>query len=244
MYVASLSARASSPGLSAPPHSPNTPSRVLAVDPQPLFRCGVATALKAAGDFSVVEEARTTGEALRTLRRTPVDFVVTELRLGGGASGLDLVRSTRVEHPAVGVLVLASGEEVVYGPRALRAGAHGFVDKAAAPSVLVDALRAIRRGEAVMSDELRDRLARRSGNGHDSDLLDPTDALTDRELEVFGLIGGGLSTREVAAALHLSPKTVETYRRHIKQKLRIASPTALVRHAALWAHHEGKSDEA
>ena len=188
----------------------------------------------------MVEEAATTGEALQTLRRTPVDFVVTELRLGGGASGLDLVRSARVEHPAVCVLVLAGGEEVVYGPRALRAGAHGFVAKAAPPDVLVEALRSIRRGEAVMSEHLRERLARHEARGAAAGLLDPTDALTDRELEVFELIGGGLSTREVAAALHLSPKTVETYRRHIKQKLRIASPTALVRHAALWVHHEGK----
>ena len=243
MYVAPLVSVPFPPGLSAPLRPSSTPSRVLSVDPQPLFRRGVATALTAAGDFSVVEEAATTGEALQTLRRTPVDFVVTELRLGGGASGLDLVRSTRVEHPAVGVLVLASGEEVVYGPRALRAGAHGFVTKTATQDALVDALRAIRRGEAVMSDELRERLARRSSSGDGADLLDPTDALTDRELEVFGLIGGGLSTREVAAALHLSPKTVETYRRHIKQKLRIASPTALVRHAALWAHHEGKEGD-
>ena len=198
--------------------------------------------LKTAGDFSVVEEAAATGEALQTLRRTPVDFVVTELRLGGGASGLDLVRSTRVEHPAVGVIVLAGGEEVVYGPRALRAGAHGFVAKASSPDVFVEALRAVRRGEAVMSDDLRDRLAKQTPRGAQTELLDPTDALTDRELEVFELIGNGLSTREVAAALHLSPKTVETYRRHIKQKLRIASPTALVRHAALWGYHEGKSE--
>ena len=190
----------------------------------------------------MVEEAAATGEALQTLRRTPVDFVVTELRLGGGASGLDLVRSTRVEHPAVGVIVLAGGEEVVYGPRALRAGAHGFVAKASSPDVLVEALRAVRRGEAVMSDDLRDRLARQTPRGAKTELLDPTDALTDRELEVFELIGTGLSTREVAAALHLSPKTVETYRRHIKQKLRIASPTALVRHAALWGYHEGKAE--
>ena len=198
----------------------------------------MATALAAAGDFAVVQEAATTGEALQTLRRTPVDFVVTEMRLGGGASGLDLVRSTRVEHPAVGVLVLASGEEGIYGPRALRAGAHGFVTKTRPPKALVEALRSIRHGEAVISEELRSRIAGQAARGAASDLLDPTDALTDRELEVFGLIGGGLSTREVAAALHLSPKTVETYRRHIKQKLRIASPTALVRHAALWVHYE------
>jgi DNA-binding NarL/FixJ family response regulator len=203
----------------------------------------VATALSAAGDFAVVEEAADTGEALQTLRRTAVDFVVTEVRLGGGASGLDLVRSTRVEHPAVGVLVLASGEEVVYGPRALRAGAHGFVSKSRSPQALVEALRAVRRGEAVVSEDLRTRIAQQASRGA-AELLDPTDALTDRELEVFGLIGGGLSTREVAAALHLSPKTVETYRRHIKQKLRIASPTALVRHAALWVHYEGEDGVA
>jgi DNA-binding NarL/FixJ family response regulator len=206
--------------------------RFIVVDDHPLYRHGVADLVVQELRLENAGEAGSVPEAMELLRRGPPDLAIVDISLQG-RNGLDLVRTIKAEYPSVSVLVVSMHEESLYGERALTAGARGYVMKHEAPAALLDAVRAVLAGRVAVSDALRDRMlsgivgGRREG--------DPVERLSDRELEVFRLIGRGCGAAEIADLLGLSVKTVNAYRDHIKEKLNVDSAAAVRKYAVEWA---------
>ncbi len=201
--------------------------RVLIVDDHPLMRAGLAQLIGRQRDLIVCGAAATAAEAKRAVETEPPDVVILDLMLGD-SDGLDLIKFLRAAAPQVAVLVVSMHDETVYAPRALQAGALGFVMKQEASKKVLAAVRAVLRGETFLSGRMRARLSDDGGA--------PVAALplSDRELHVFRLIGGGLATRQIAAHLILSVKTIEGYRENIKVKLGLCDAVALVACARKW----------
>lgn len=214
---------------------PSGPARILLVDDHPLLREGIARAVGRESDMEVVGQAGSAEEALAEARRLQPDLVVLDLALGE-ADGMDLLPRLRRAAEDALVVILSMFDEAVYAERCLRAGASGYVMKEAASETLVAALRQVLAGEIAVSEDVRARLVRRvAGRSGDSG---PVEALTDRELQVFRLLGEGRSTREVAEALHLSVKTIESHRAGIMDKLGLEHANQLVHRAVGWVQRE------
>lgn len=206
--------------------------RVFLVEDHPITREGFARLLDFQPDLKVCGQAGTAAEALREIPRAKPDVAIIDLTLAGG-SGLDLLKDLAVRHKALPTLVLSTHDEKLYAERALRAGARGYVMKQAPTAIVLQAVRTVLAGDIFVSDEMRSRLLGRFHRGG----LPETSAvalLSDRELEVFRAIGEGHGTREIAAQLHVSVSTVETYRAHIKGKLGLANAMDLVGAAVRW----------
>lgn len=206
-------------------------SRILVVDDHPLVREGLRIRLDAQPDLEVCGEAEDVDTALRLLEDLAPDLMIVDLRLRSG-SGLTLIRSAPRYSPATRSLVLTAQDEALVGERALRAGAHGFISKQEAQSRILDAIRTVLRGGRFISQDLTTRLVGRALEGERAD--DGIACLSNRETEVFQLIGQGLSTREVAGQLHLSVHTIESHREHIRNKLGLRNGAELVQHAVRW----------
>lgn len=206
--------------------------RIFLVEDHPITREGVRALISQTDDLQVVGEAATAPEALSLLGSAQPQVVVTDISIGG-ADGIELTKQIRSMYPEIKIVVLSAYEESVYAERAIRAGAHGYVDKRTASSVLVEAIQTVLDGRLHLSDALRDLVVGTYLNDRapsDSTVSD----LTDRELEVFRHFGHGLTTAQVADAMMLSPKTVETHRVHIKQKMGLKTTNEFVHRAALW----------
>jgi DNA-binding NarL/FixJ family response regulator len=206
------------------------PARVLIVDDHEIVRRGLADTIERESDFTVCGEAADGPSALSRIRETDPDVVVTDLSLREG-DGLELIKQIRVSHPRVRVLVVSMHDENLYAERAIRAGAMGFVSKNESAPRIIEAMRDVVDDRVHVSKHLADRLLQRMRSPGPAPDLTPIDALSDREIEVLDLLGQGLSTREVAERLHLAPKTVHTYREHLKEKLGLRSAAELIRHA-------------
>jgi len=211
-------------------HKTRQKARVLVVDDHPVVRQGLRLLIDHESDLEVCAEAETVADALEAITKHKPDVAVVDLSLRG-TSGLELIKDIRVRHADLPVLVLSMSDESVYAERALRAGARGYLMKEAATDEVLTALRRVLDGGIYLSDAMASRLLAQLVRGVPADGGSPVDRLSDRELEVFGLIGRGLGTSEIARRLHLSPKTIETYRAHIKQKLNLADATELLQHA-------------
>jgi DNA-binding NarL/FixJ family response regulator len=207
---------------------------IFIVDDHPLMRRGLTALIDNEPDLAICGEATTRQGALKAIGWRAPDLVIVDLALEGGDDGLDLVKDLEIRYPAIPVLVFSMHPEAVYAERALRAGAHGFVSKQELDKTVLVAIRRLLGGEMYMSDALAAQLARRFVGGHARETESPLAALSDRELQVFRLLGQGRSTREIAQILHLSMKTIESYREHLKQKLTVESAPELVRRAIRW----------
>lgn len=206
--------------------------RILIVDDHPLVRLGFAQLLSDEEDLVVCGEAESAAEGLRLVGELAPDLVVIDLSLKG-TSGLELIKQVRSRRPDLPMLVCSMHDESLFAERALRAGAQGYIGKREAPEDLVTAARAVLAGERYLSPRFAARLEA-AGLGPREDLPEPVAVLSDRELEVFELIGRGHGTREIAERLGLAVKTVETYRENIKEKLLIESAPELARRAVTW----------
>jgi DNA-binding NarL/FixJ family response regulator len=211
--------------------------RVVLVDDHPMMRQGTAQLIHQQKDLMVCCEAATAAEAMRRIDSDPPDLAIVDVSLEG-SSGLELIKDLRVRHPEVRVLVLSMHDESLYAERMLRAGARGYVMKQAGGETLMTAIRQVLSGRVYLSDQMSARLLdalteRRPRASHS-----PIEKLSDREFEIFQLVGEGKSTHEIAQQLHLSPKTVDTHRGRIKEKLQLKSVTALVRHAVRWVESQ------
>jgi DNA-binding NarL/FixJ family response regulator len=204
--------------------------RVFLVEDHPVMREGYAALFARTPDFSVCGEAADATEALVRVRETEPDLALVDLALPG-TSGLELIRQLRAFQPDLKVLVVSAHSETLYAERALRAGAQGYVMKDEAPSAIVEAARVVLGGERYLSPAMRERGVLLDDP---EETADPVRSLSNRELEVFRHLGRGRSTREIADALYLSPKTVETYRANIKSKLGIRTAPELIQRATLW----------
>ncbi|MBL7140389.1 MAG: response regulator transcription factor [Planctomycetes bacterium] len=214
----------------AHPPSEDAKVRVLIVDDHPVVRQGLRILIQEEPDLVVCAEAETVAEALQAAGEHRPDVAVVDLSLKD-ASGLDLIKDLKVRHPEIASLVLSVSDENLYAERALRAGAKGYVMKEVATDGVIRAIRCVHAGGVFLSDDMKSRLLGRFVDGAPAEETSAIDRLSDRELEVFELIGRGQGTREIAAHLHLSPKTIETYRAHIKEKLNLANAAQLVQRA-------------
>ncbi len=208
------------------------PARVLIVDDHPVVREGLAAQLATEPDLEVCGEAEDVAGALTLIESSRPDVAIIDIALKSG-NGIDLVKRIRARNETVRLLVWSMYLESHYAERALRAGAQGYVHKGRATREILDALRAVLAGKVYLSGDQADRLLQRLVSGQTVE-RSPIETLSDRELEAFELMGQGLSTEQIAATMHISPKTVETYRARIKEKLGLSNITALVHEAARW----------
>jgi DNA-binding NarL/FixJ family response regulator len=209
-------------------------STVFLVDDHPIVRQGLALLINREPDLAVCGDAEETGTALRRIEELKPDLVVVDISLNG-PDGLDLLKSIRTRHPALPVLMLSMLDESMYAERALRDGASGYIMKQEATELVLVAIRRILGGEIYVSDRMANRMLHRFVGGNQEGLpRSPIADLTDRELEVFRLIGEGRGTRQIAEELHLSVKTVESYQAHIKEKLALKNGRELVQRAIQW----------
>ena len=223
-----------------PPEATGDPDqrrRILIVDDHPMLRRGLAALIESVPGLTVCGEAATRTAALEAIRANPPDLVIVDLMLGD-SHGLDLVKDLKIRHPGMPALVLSMHDEALYAERSLRAGARGYVTKQELDDTLLMAIQRVLAGDIYMSGKLQARLAAHFVAGPTPETGATCEGLSDRELEVFRLIGQGRGTRQIAEALHLSIKTIESHREHLKQKLRLASGVELVHRATQWVEHE------
>jgi DNA-binding NarL/FixJ family response regulator len=214
--------------------------RILVVDDHPIVRQGLTLLIDREPDLVVCGEAEEAMGAMHVLDSARPDVLIVDISLNG-PDGLDLLKSIRSTRPVLPVLILSMHDESIYAERALRAGANGYIMKQEATEKVLVAVRRILGGEIYVSDRIANKLLKHyiSGSGtlRDSSISD----LSDRELEVFRLIGEGHGTRQIADELHLSVKTVESYQAHIKEKLSLRSARELMQRAIQWSLNEKAS---
>jgi DNA-binding NarL/FixJ family response regulator len=209
-------------------------SRILIVDDHPAVREALALRIGRQPDLEVCGEAADLGEALRLLAEAQPDVAVVDITLKTG-NGIDLIKRIRDRNTHVRIVVWSMHSEALYAERALRAGALGYVNKDQATDRIVEAIRRVREGKVYLSEAMTERMLQRAvGGAREEVTRSPLDVLADRELEVFRLIGEGVKTAEIAERLHLSVKTVETYRDRIRQKLDLSDGTKLAHYATQW----------
>lgn len=227
-----MKSRPKKAAVSAVPAAPGR-KKILLVDDHPFMRAGLAGLIERQPDLTVCGEAGNPIEAFQAMEKTKPDLVLTDLTMPG-RSGLEFIKDLRAAEPELAILIVSMHDEVVHAERALRAGARGYIMKEAGGENLLAALRQVLRGEVYVSPRMSARILDGLAGGKPRGSSSPIEKLTDREFEVFQLIGHGKSTREVAAQLHLSPKTVDVHRANIKEKLGLTDVTALIRHAVRW----------
>lgn len=213
---------------------------VLIVDDHPIVREGLTELINRENGLHVCGSAESGQQALEAATRLKPDVFVIDLSLED-VTGLSLIKELRARSVTAPILVLSMHEESLYAERALRAGAQGYVMKREAPTKVIEAIRQVLGGEVFLSSEMASRLMQRLVGIRGPAELPSVARLSDRELEVYSLIGHGLKTREIAAKLNLSVKTIETYREHIKEKLGLKNATELVQSAIKWVHTESGS---
>jgi len=213
--------------------SPNKSRRILIVDDHPLTRHGMAQLIGQQTDLVVCGEAGNGEQALDRVRELRPDLVLVDVTLPG-KPGLELIKDLTTTYPEALVLVVSMHDESLYAERALRAGARGYLMKSAGGEELVNAIRRVFAGQVYVSPELSAKILNNlSGNARRP--AGVLSILSDREFEVFQLVGEGLTTREIGTRLHISGKTVETHRLHIREKLGLKTPPELTKYAVRWA---------
>ncbi|HUR47259.1 MAG TPA: response regulator transcription factor [Candidatus Saccharimonadales bacterium] len=212
--------------------------KVLLVDDHPILRKGLGQLINAESDMMVCGEAEDSPKAFEAVGTLHPDVMVVDISLKGG-NGIELLKNVKARYPELAVLVLSMHDEALYAERALRAGSLGYIMKEEAIEQVLVAIRRVLTGEIFLSDKMKSRMLQQlTGTTRSKGITNPIESLTDRELEVFRMIGEGRSTRQIAGELHLSVRTVEAYREYIKGKLNLKNSTELVQHAFHWVHHE------
>jgi DNA-binding NarL/FixJ family response regulator len=212
-------------------------SKVFVVDDHPIVRQGLTLLINREQDLTVCGEAEDAQSAMHSVTSVRPDTMVIDISLNG-PDGLDLLKDIRMRHPDLPVLILSMHDESIYAERALRAGAQGYIMKQEATEKVLVALRRILSHEIYVSERIANRMLQRYIGSPNAERPSSVADLTDRELEVFRLIGEGHSTRQIAEELHISVKTVESYQAHIKEKLSLRSARELVQHAIQWSISE------
>jgi DNA-binding NarL/FixJ family response regulator len=214
-----------------------TKRRIFVVDDHPVFRHGIVKLVNSDPELMVCGEAENAAAAIQALRETQADLVILDVSLSG-TNGIELAKQLRAEHPSLFLLVVSMHDESLYALRALRAGAQGYLMKREGTTHLSEAIRRILAGEVYVSANFSEQLLYQAAQVPGPQQKSPLDALTDREMEVLQLLGQGQSTRRIADELHLSPKTIETHRLHIKEKLGFKHSNELVFFAVNWVSNQ------
>ena len=206
--------------------------KILLVDDHPLVREGLTNLIHQQPDLEVCGEAANQPQALELVGSTQPDIVMVDISLENG-SGLDLIKNIKATHPNVAMLALSMHDESLYAERALRAGARGYLMKREAAKKVIQGIRAVLDGQLFVSEKVASLMAERFVEGRAA-AVSPVEQLSDRELEVFQLLGRGQNTRQIAEHLHVGFKTVQAYCARIKEKLQLANATELLRAAIQW----------
>src|SRR5262249_44960327 len=207
--------------------------RIVIIDDHPLFRRGLEQLINSSDDaFNVCGEASDAAAGMDVIRQSKPDLAIVDLSLPG-ANGIELIKNIRAEFQKLPVLILSMHDESLYALRALRAGAQGYVMKQEALENVIGAIREVLAGRPYLSSEMSAKLITNFASGANTP-GNPTDQLSDRELEILELIGKGREVNEIAKALHISRKTVETHRAHIKEKLNLKNAREVSRFATQW----------
>jgi DNA-binding NarL/FixJ family response regulator len=211
-------------------------SRVLIIDDHAMVREGVAQIIEQAEDLCVCCCASTANEGLEMVRTRKPDLVLVDITLPG-KNGIEFIKDARAWRPDLLILAMSMHDESLYAERVLRAGGRGYIRKQEGGDKLIDAIRRVLRGEIAVSEMVMSRVLE-TFSGRKT-MRSTLEGLSDRELEVFQLIGQGRTMKEIGAALHLSPKTIEVHRAHIREKVGITSAAELVAYAARWSETHG-----
>jgi DNA-binding NarL/FixJ family response regulator len=228
------------PAKKASPESVPQPARrrrykIILVEDHPIVRQGLAQIINLQPDLEVVGEADGPGGALDLMRTGRPDLMVLDVSLPKG-NGLELIKQIKAECPRLATLVVSMHDETLYAERALRAGASGYVMKKEPSAVILSAIRSVLDGAVYLSERMNQRVLHQAiGRQPGLVVRSAMETLSDRELQVFQLIGNGFGTRQIAEHLHLSIKTIESYRMNLKEKLSLNSGIELTRHAVQWA---------
>ena len=208
-------------------------TRIFIVDDHPIVREGLAAQIGLQPDLAICGEAEDLAGALAQIESARPDVAIIDISLKTG-NGIDLVKRIRARNDELRILVWSMYPENVYAERALRAGAQGYVHKGQSTQEILAALRTVIEGKVYVSGAMAEQFMKRMVGGDKPSAHSPVEILSDRELETFELLGQGLTTEQIAARMHVSPKTVETYRVHLKKKLDVDSLPELVQRAAQW----------
>ncbi len=211
--------------------------RLLLVDDHPIMRHGLVQLISAEPDLEVCAEAGTAAEGMDAAAKHHPDLVIADLTLPD-KHGLEFIKDLRAMHPGIQIMVLSMHDESLYAERVLRAGARGYLMKEAAAGNLIHAVRRVLGGDMYLSDKMASTMLELLSGQRKKPGDVGVDRLTDRELEVLQLIGSGRGTRQIAEQLHVSVRTIDAHRAHIKDKLQVPDGTALVRYAVRWVEHQ------
>lgn len=212
--------------------------RILIVDDHPIVREGYALLLGAEAGLEVCGYAADESSALAAIRRERPHLVIVDLLLSG-SHGIELIQQVRQQFPSVRMLVVSAHDEKLFAERVLKAGAVGFLNKREAVGRLIESIQMALAGEIVLSEAMTKQMLQIQAGRSSVPSSTPVEALSNRELHVFQLIGQGTATREIAEQLFLSPRTIERYRENIKAKLKLKSATELVQYATAWVLENG-----
>ncbi len=216
-----------------PGRQPAGVSKIIIVDDHPIVRQGLAALINQQEDMEVCAQAADGREAMEQIGRLKPDLVTIDLTLGD-SGGLELIKNIKSRYPDLPMLVVSIHDEVLYAERVLRAGARGYIMKQEATENVTEAIGKVLAGQVYVSEGMSDRIVRSFLGGAEKTKPASISSLSDRELEVFRLIGQGYGTRKIAEMLHLSIKTIETYRAHIKFKLDLDNAAHLLQYAVQW----------
>jgi DNA-binding NarL/FixJ family response regulator len=217
------------------PTKPDNKAKIFLVDDHPLVREWLSQLIQREDDLMVCGEAEDTNEALAKMGEAKPDVVIADISLKT-THGLELVKDLQAQFPKLPVLVLSMHDESLYAERVLRAGAMGYITKQESTRKVLQAIRQVLSGQIYVSEKMAARMVHKLVAGRQQEHSSPVERLTDRELEVFQLIGKGQGTRKIAEELHLGIKTVESYRARIKDKLKLEDGTQLLQQAIQWVH--------
>jgi DNA-binding NarL/FixJ family response regulator len=210
--------------------------KLMIVDDHPILRKGLAMVINQEPDLEVAGEAEDAQTALKMIEDISPDLVIVDLSLPG-IDGIELIKTMKLKHRDLPALVVSMHDESIFAERALRAGARGYIMKQEAVDKVLVAIRKVLQGEIFVSDKVTTKMLETLVLSDAKGVSSPLDLLSNRELTVFRLIGQGFKTRQIAEELHLSVKTVESYRSHIKDKLKLDTGTDLMKYAIQWVQN-------
>lgn len=226
--------------MKAKPNGKNPKRKILIVDDHPMMRQGLAQLLNNEADLTVCSEAETAAQAMSAIAAAKPDLMLADISLPD-KNGLELIKDAQAQFPELPILVISMHDEALYAERVLRAGGRGYIMKQEGGKRLMQAIRQVLSGQIYVSEKMSAKILEIFSGRRAQASSSPVEHLTDRELEIFQMIGNGKSTREIADHLHLSSKTVEVHRGNMKQKLKLKTGSELIRYAVRWVEAEKAS---
>jgi DNA-binding NarL/FixJ family response regulator len=219
---------------------PSTMIKILIVDDHPLLRQGIKQVIELEEGLRVCGEASTANDAIDLINRDKPDVVIVDITLAGNVNGIELIKSLHERFPDIKTLVLTMHDESVYAERAIRAGARGYIMKEVASKNIINAIRTILNDELYLSESISKKIIDKLVRGSADTIGISVENLSNREFEIFQLIGNGFSTKEMAKKLNLSIYTVESHKKNIKEKLKLKNSSDLVKYAIQWVIMQNK----